>query len=601
MGGATIVALVVATVGGLAGICVMGWRSHRSGPPADNADLRLRATLSSMQEGVIVQHRVRGIVQSNDSAARILGVAPDPDGRNKTLASWKAVQEDGRELPSEEHPVAVTFRTGQPVSGEAVGIAVNGGPATWVSLSTVPLCDAAGEVEYVVATFADITEQITAAARLQWQAVHDDLTGLPNRALLTDRLQQALARAERSKASVVLLRCNLDRFRVVNDSLGHTEGDRILVEAAQRLSGVVRFGDTVARVGGDEFVILAEGLPETESVILAERMRRALAVPFDVELDRSIVITASVGVTAANGKTCSEALRDAGTALSRAKTLGRDRTERFDRTLRIEAMRRLELERHLREALDSDGLVVHYQPIWDPAAGTVQGAEALLRVTGPDGAVLAPTPYIRVAEDCGLIVPVGSAVLRQACHQLAAWQAGGGTAARVSVNVSGRQLRSPHFAGDVTATISEAGIEPSDLWLEFTEDALIDAAESTLANIRALTDIGVSVAIDDFGTGYSSLTYLKQFTVDAVKIDRSFVSGLGSNTDDTAIVSAVIGLAHALGLQVVAEGIETPVQLDLLSELGCDLVQGFLLGMPSAAADFNRQEWPAPRALSEQR
>ncbi len=436
----------------------------------------------------------------------------------------------------------------------------------------------------IVANVRDITERAEAAAQLSWQAFHDGLTGLPNRGLLMDRIGQALERTRRRGERLALLFVDLDHFKHVNDERGHEAGDHLLVEAATRLSRTVRSGDTVARLGGDEFVVVAEGGDETDIAGLADRIRVALEVPVVVD-GASIAISASIGMAFDAGHPPERLLRDADAALYRAKERGRNRVEVFNEALRVAAQRRSTVEATLRRVLDDGELVVHHQPIIDLGDGTVVGTEALVRIpAGPDR-LEPPREYIAVAEDRGLIVPLGEAVLDSVGRELAGWRRAddGREVPFVAVNVSARQLGAPAYASRLAATLDRHDLRPRDVVLEITEDTVIGADRSTGRTVEALHEMGVRLWLDDFGTGYSSLAYLKRFPMDAVKLDRAFVGGLGVDHSDTEIVRAVLALADALGLAVVAEGVESQVQLDVLRDMGCRRAQGFALGPPVPA------------------
>jgi len=447
----------------------------------------------------------------------------------------------------------------------------------------------------IVGNVRDITERAEAAAQLAWQAFHDQLTGLPNRALLMDRVGQALDRGRRRGERVALLFVDLDRFKHVNDERGHEAGDHLLVEVASRLRRTVRAGDTVARLGGDEFVVVAEGGDDTDIASLADRIRAALEVPVAFVDGSSLPLSASIGMAYDAGHPPERLLRDADAALYRAKEKGRNRVEVFNEALRVAAQRRAAVEATLRGALDDGLVVVHHQPIVSLDDGTLVGTEALVRIPAGDGRLEPPREYIAVAEDRGLIVPLGEAVLEAVARDLARWRSGGtGPVPFVAVNVSARQLGSPAYASRLAATLDRHGLRPRDLVVEFTEDTVIGADRSTGRTIDALHEMGVRLWLDDFGTGYSSLAYLKRFPMDALKLDRSFVAGLGEDHSDTEIVRAVLALGRSLGLSVVAEGVETARQLGLLRELGCRRAQGFLLGVPGPPDQLD----PATRDLA---
>ena len=415
------------------------------------------------------------------------------------------------------------------------------------------------------------------------QATHDALTGLPNRTLVLDRLTHALARSQRKTNALAVLFVDLDRFKVVNDSLGHSVGDEVLVQVAQRLQAAVRPGDTVARLAGDEFVVICEDVAEERDVIrVADRVAQAVAAPIPL-YGRDTIITASIGIALASAETRAEdLLRDADVAMYRAKERGRARLEVFDQAMRTRMLRRLEIEHALRRALQEDAFTLHYQPTVHLESGRVISVEALLRWEHPEWGLVMPGEFVPLAEETGLIMPMGRWVLEEACRQLAAWRRLRPECAdlNVSVNLSARQFADPNLADIVSGALSESGLSPSGLWLEITESVLMEEAQTTIETLRALRGLGVHLSIDDFGTGYSSLSYLKRFPVDVLKIDRSFVDGLGTDPEDEAIVTAVVRLAQALDLDVVAEGVETAEQLAELRRLGCTAVQGFYFGRP---------------------
>ena len=420
------------------------------------------------------------------------------------------------------------------------------------------------------------------------QATHDALTGLPNRTLVIDRLTHALARARRRPNGPAVLFVDLDRFKVVNDSLGHSVGDEVLIKVAQRLLDAVRPGDTVARLAGDEFVVVCEDVEsDTEVMALAERLADAVAAPIPL-YGRDAIITASIGIAvAASDARAEDLLRDADVAMYRAKERGRARLELFDSAMRTRMLERLEIEHALRRALHNREFVLYYQPTVSLKTGRIESLEALLRWPDPNRGLVLPDEFIPVAEENGLIVPLGQWALEEACRQLAEWRRDHEECAdlHVGVNLSARQFGDRDLVPVVAAALRNSGLPPSALWLEITESVLMEEAEATIETLIALRGLGVHLSIDDFGTGYSSLSYLKRFPVDVLKIDRSFVDGLGDDAEDEAIVTAVVRLAQALELGVVAEGVETAVQLAHLRRLGCNSVQGYYFGRPKSADD----------------
>ncbi len=406
---------------------------------------------------------------------------------------------------------------------------------------------------------------------------HDALTGLPDRAAFVAALRAAAETGD----GVAVLFLDLDDFKVVNDGFGHEAGDRLLIQVAQRLRAAVRESDLVARLGGDEFTVLCRGTGDPSvASIAAGRLRGALSEPFDVAGQRRHV-RVSIGCrVAAPGEVDPDVLlRDADAAMYQAKEAGKNRVELFSDATRARIMRRLELEQELRAALDNDALEVHYQPQLDLTTGRLVGVEALVRWSQAS-----PAEFIPVAEETGLIAPLGTWVLRTATHALATWHAQGLTPLTVTVNVSTRQLDDPDFPAVVEAALTAAGIAPESLCLELTESALMSAGTSSLDALRAVKDLGVYVGIDDFGTGHSSLARLRSLPVEVLKVDRSFIDGLGTEHSDSAVVAAILSLAHALGLHVIAEGVETPLQANQLIALGSPAAQGFLWS-PAVPAD----------------
>ena len=444
-------------------------------------------------------------------------------------------------------------------------------------------------VSGIVINARDITERVEVAAQLEEKAFHDELTGLPNRSLLLDRLADALHRASRHDRMVGVLFLDLDRFKVVNDSLGHSVGDELLSETARRLEQTIRPDDTVARLGGDEFVVVIGNMVRTtDALVAAERVRSAVAQPVTLG-NESTVVTTSVGIAIAFGdESPAELLQDADTAMYRAKEGDRDRAEMFDDHLRAQAVRRHSVEQTLRSALENKRIEVHFQPLVRISDGSVVGAEALARIRTPEGELLQPVEFIDVAEDSGLIADLGSQVLTLAFQRVARWSKNANRPFSMAVNVSARQLADPTFPTLVGEALEKNNLEPQQVALEFTESALIAANPVTEQVLGELTELGIRMGLDDFGTGFSSMTYLKRFPINFLKIDRTFVAGLDSNDDDTAIVTGTVALAHSLGLQVVAEGVETEPQLQQLQKLQCDLAQGFHFSEPVTDAEFDR-------------
>ena len=420
--------------------------------------------------------------------------------------------------------------------------------------------------------------------QLARQAFRDPLTGLPNRALFVDRLAHALTRAERRGELLAVLFLDLDRFKVINDSLGHGMGDQLLVGIGQRLGASLRPEDTIARLGGDEFAILLEDVKDASAAaMVAERLGSELQRPFVFE-GRELFVTVSIGIalTISRRMTPEDILREADLAMYHAKAGGKARYEVFDKSMNKPAHDRLGLELDLRHAITNGDFTLHYQPVVALDSGRITEVEALVRWNHPDRGLLYPADFVTLTEETGLIVPLGRWIITEACRQLQRWGATAGAPLVMSVNLSARQLQHPGLVEDVAHALADTRIDPSALRLEITETVVMQEAPSTLAKLEALKTLGVRLAIDEFGTGYSSLGYLKRFPVDTLKIDRSFVSGIGRDVEDTAIVRAVITVAKSLGLTVTAEGIENDAQLAELRTLGCDRGQGYLFAKPIA-------------------
>lgn len=422
-------------------------------------------------------------------------------------------------------------------------------------------------------------------AQVDHLSYHDALTGLPNRILFEDRVAQALLSAQRNRRMLAVMLLDLDRFQTANDTLGPIVGDRVLCDVAERLSLCVRAGDSIARLGSDEFALLLTQLDSTEDVEhLHQKIVAAFQHPFLCG-PHELYLTASKGVSfyPLDGTDTHSLLKNAGAALCQAKEQGGDEYQVYTAEMNAGSLKRLSLENNLRRALERDEFIVHYQPQADLATRKITGVEALVRWQHPDLGVVSPAEFIPLAEETGLMVPLGEWVLRTACAQHRAWQQGGFPELSMSVNLSLRQFRQTNLPGMVEQVIAETGVAPTCLELELTESAVMMNTENAVTTLRKLRALGIRIAIDDFGTGYSSLNYLKNLPIDTLKIDRSFVRDAATNPVDAAIVQAIITLAHSLNLKVKAEGIETQEQLDFLRQLRCDEIQGYLLSRPLPA------------------
>jgi len=459
----------------------------------------------------------------------------------------------------------------------------------WVNLTSSLVWDAAGKPKY----YSTVVEDISRRKRVEWEllhlANHDALTSLPNRSLLQDRLSQAIAYANRTEGQVAVLLIDLDRFKNINDSLGHDAGDAIIMEIGRRLSVNVRDGDTVARLGGDEFVVVLADVERVETIAtLAQQVLESLAQPMTIQ-GHEFFPAGSIGISLypKDGQDAQALLKNADTAMYRAKDAGRNNFQFYAQDMNSRALDRLKLEGGLRRALSRQEFVLHYQPQMDLATGAIVGLEALIRWQPPGQETVYPGDFIPIAEETGLIVAIGEWVLRTACAQHVAWdEAATFPHTRIAVNLSARQFKQQDIVKMVSRVLHETGCHATCLELEITESIIMENPEMAAETLHKLSDMGVHLSIDDFGTGYSSLSYLKRFPINTLKIDRSFVRDITTDSDDAAIAKAVIALAHSMKLKVIAEGVETVEQLDFLRAQRCDQIQGYYLSRPLAAAEM---------------
>ena len=475
------------------------------------------------------------------------------------------------------------------------------GEVLWVQVNAVPLVDPHhGKFYGYRGTCRNITDRHKAEERISYLATRDPLTDLPNRLLFNDRLEQGLVNARRKREALALMFIDLDRFKNINDSLGHHVGDLLLQEVAARMQACVRRGDTLSRLGGDEFVVTLEGLQHAEDAAqVAQKIIQSLARPMEIG-GHILTTSCSIGISIfpADAEDSAALMKNADTAMYHAKEKGRRNFQFFSREMNIRAVERHNLEMALRLALDRDEFELYYQPQIDIATGRIAGSEALLRWRHPEKGLLPPSMFIDVAEETGLIEAIGQWVLRAACTQNRTWQNAGYPSLRVAVNISARQFNQPReFAKSISRILSNTGLEPSHLELEMTESVLLHNADENIAVLKRLGKLGTRIAVDDFGTGYSSLSYLKQLPIHTLKIDRSFVRDLESDKDSEVIVNTIIAMGHSLKLRVTAEGVEHLAQLSALKRLGCDEYQGFLFAKPMPAQEF-AQRFLAPRELN---
>ncbi|MFQ5857552.1 MAG: putative bifunctional diguanylate cyclase/phosphodiesterase, partial [Anaerolineae bacterium] len=521
------------------------------------------------------------ICRANRNTAEMSGYALD-DLVGRPVFDLYADTPAGKEKAQE---VFQRFRAGEEIRGEELEWRTADGRSVWISITVRPFRDAEGRIVESRAMAVDITDRKRAEEQLLHDAFHDALTGLPNRALFVDRMIQAIERAKRHEEYMfAVLFLDLDRFKVVNDSLGHTIGDELLIAIARRLEVCLRAIDTVARLGGDEFVLLVEDIEDvSDATRVAERVQEELRLPFNLH-GHEVFTTASIGIVLSTTgyDRPEEILRDADIAMYRAKVRGKARYELFDTAMRDRAVARLELETELRRAIERQEFRVHYQPIVSLAAGRIAGFEALLRWQHPERGLVSPGEFIPVAEETGLIIPIGQWVLREACQQMRDWQVQfpGGPPLTISVNLFRRQFQQPDLVEQVEQILQETGLDARSLRLEITESVIMENTESATAMLSQLKAMGVQVQMDDFGTGYSSLSYLNQFPIDTIKIDRTFVSKMGVDGNHSGIVHTMLTLARDLGMDTIAEGVETAEQLAYLKELECEYGQGYHLSKP---------------------
>jgi diguanylate cyclase (GGDEF)-like protein/PAS domain S-box-containing protein len=549
---------------------------HRSGMDLRESEQRFRALVHNSSD-VFTVIGADGVIRYQSPAIeQVLGYSTEDIIGRSFLNLVELEDQDIARLLFEHS----RLRPGVPTMGEVRMRSLADGQASRrFEMTATDLLDDP-TVRGLVLNYRDVTERALYEERLTQQAFHDALTSLPNRALFQDRLEHALRQRGQT---VGLLFVDLDHFKVVNDSLGHDAGDQLLCDVGQRLAGCLRPGDTLARLGGDEFTVLLPDISGDDAVTVAKRIEGRLELPFELP-GQSVFVTASIGIaTGAALHDRSDALmRDADAAMYVAKARGRARHAEFDTTMHTRAVTRLAIETDLRRAIDNDEFELHYQPINRLDGNQVVGVEALVRWRRPDGTLVPPGEFIPVADETGLIRPIGRWVLKEACRQLASWRADLPQAAglSMSVNISARQLQDASIVGDVGSALRETGVDPGSLILELTETAMVESFDGASATLQKLRWMSVQLAMDDFGTGYSSLSRLSRLPLDILKIDRSFVVRLDQDAEARAIAYAIVALAKALGLRVTGEGIETASQLSTLIELDCTYGQGFLLGRP---------------------
>ncbi|HMJ52602.1 MAG TPA: EAL domain-containing protein [Polyangiaceae bacterium] len=548
---------------------------------------RAQVTLNCIGEGVICTDVSRNITFLNAAAERMTGwLLLEAAGRPMTEVFRMLDAANRQTIPI---PTGIAVGSRPPVHLPSNCILIRrGGVDIAVENSVAPIYDRQGQLTGTVVVFRDVSAARAMSLEIAHSAEHDFLTGLPNRVRLNDRVSQAITMAQRHGKQLAVLFLDLDGFKHINDSLGHPVGDKLLQSIAKRLIDCGRASDTVSRQGGDEFVVLLSELQQPEdAAIAARRMLQAVAEAHAVD-EHEIHVTTSIGVSIypEDGTDAETLVKNADTAMYQAKENGRQNYQYFTPAMNERAVERQSIEESLRRALERRQFALHYQPKINFKTGAITGAEALLRWTHPTRGSVSPMQFIPVAEACGLIRPIGSWVLRQACEQARAWVDAGLPVATMAVNVSAMEFRDEGFLEGLFAVLSDTGLDPTSLELELTESVLMKHPESSAAILQKLRARGVQVALDDFGTGYSSLSYLRKFPIDALKIDQSFVSQITAAADDTSIVTAVISMAQNLKLRVVAEGVETIEQKDFLQTHQCDEAQGYYFSRPVPPDQF---------------
>jgi len=548
---------------------------------------RAEITLNSISDAVIGTDMSGNVDYLNVAAENMTGWTRE-EARGHPIAEVMQII-NGTTRESERNPVELVLQLDRPMDLTAGTVLIRrDGKEAPIEDSAAPIHDLNGQIAGAVIVFHDISVAQAMRVKMTHLAHHDFLTNLPNRVLLNDRITQAISLAKRRGTHLAVLFLDLDNFKRINDSLGHETGDKLLQSVALRLSACVRGSDTVSRLGGDEFVVLVtEDKYAEDAALTADKILAALAAPHAVD-KHELHVTTSIGISIypTDGEDTETLIKNADTAMYHAKEKGRDNYQFFTREMNVRAVERQVIESHLRHALERQEFVLHYQPKVNLATGAIAGAEALLRWMHPHWGVVLPERFVPIAEDCGLIVPIGRWVLREACAQARRWEDAGLKPASIAVNVSALEFSREDFVEGVRAILSETGLEPRCLQLEITESVLMRDAGSSTAILQQLKDMGVQLAVDDFGTGYSSLSYLHLFPIDVLKIDGSFVQDIGSINGNGSIVSAVIAMGASLKQRVIAEGVEKPGQLAFLKAQRCEEGQGYFFSRPLVAEEF---------------
>lgn len=573
----------------LVGVAIQKDQIERS---LHESEERYRSVVNCLNEGILVQSRDGIILACNPSAARILRIDAEHAVGRRARFARRIVAEDGTEFKPDQLPTEIVSRTGQPILEHVAGLEMQDGDMVWVSQNILPIRQPGQhDSDAILMSFTDISAVKEAQQRLQYLATHDSLTGLPNRAFLVERLTHSLSLAHRNQHRVAVMFLDLDRFKHVNDTIGHEAGDEVLRTVASRLSDCIRDTDTLARLGGDEFVILAEGFDDPGYLTsLAERILRTIAEPFRLQgYEYYLGVSIGISVHPDDGNDGNTLLRCADSAMYSAKESGRNHYQFYTQEMNARTQRRYHLEKNLRHALTNHEFVLHYQPKIELKTGQIVGAEALLRWNNPDAGLVGPEEFVPLAEETGLIVPIGRWALEQACRQAAEWRARLLPDMRMAVNLSPRQFHDEYLLNIITDILGRCHLPANVLELEITESLLMSDTEKIMPLFDALSQLGITFSLDDFGTGYSSLSYLQRFPIKNIKIDRSFIKDIPGKRDSVALTQTIIAMAHSLSMKVTAEGVEQECQMEFLRDAGCHEMQGFYFSKPVPAEEFEAQ------------
>jgi diguanylate cyclase (GGDEF)-like protein/PAS domain S-box-containing protein len=552
--------------------------------------MRAEIALNSISDAVIYTDINGNIEYLNIAAEKITGWSREEASGHPISRVFHVI--NGRTREPTQNPIELVLQTKRPMGlAEDAVLITRDGNEIEIADSTSPIQDADGEVTGAVIVFNDVSVSKAMTAKMTYLAQHDFLTNLPNRVLLNDRIEQAIASAHRYGTQVSLLFLDLDNFKHINDSLGHASGDKLLQSVAKRLKACVRNTDTVSRQGGDEFIILLDDRQTGKHAELtAEKILEQLTMPHMVGKCQ-LYITTSIGISVYphDGLDAETLLKSADTAMYHAKQKGRNNYQFFKNEMNTHAVQRLVIEADLRVALEKKQFMLHYQPKFNLATNKISGVECLLRWQHPEWGEVSPDKFISIAEDTGLIIPIGYWVLREACQQAKQWLDNHLPAVTIAINISAKEFLQKDFVNGVRKVLAETQLPAHHLELEITESVLMRDAESSTAILLQLKQMGIKLAVDDFGTGYSSLSYLQQFPIDMLKIDQSFVHHIASASDEGVIVSAIISMGNSLKLRVIAEGIENKVQLDFLKSRHCEEGQGYYFSPALSASEFATQ------------